>query len=211
VAWANAGLHALALVLALAWVRPASLLVPLDRRLAQLARDPLGFQLGWATWALCALAFVATLAALGRAAAPGSHLAALAVSIAAASAAVDLTADALYIAVLPPLAAASAPPADLFRAVEGIAWSAGVLVANSLYSLAVLAMTLALLPRREVRARVHALGVGSFLCGMAVTAGGLAGSPFLVAAATGPTIVLFALWALGAARSLARGASASGP
>src|SRR5687767_6574757 len=99
-AWLNVGLHLVALGLAVVGLRPGTPLVPAAERAAYLAGRPLAWSLGWAAWMLCALALVAFLAALAHVIPRASAILGLAVTLAAAGAAIDLVCDALYITVL---------------------------------------------------------------------------------------------------------------
>jgi hypothetical protein len=75
-------------------------------------------------------------------------------------------------------------------------------VANGLYSVAILLATIALRVRPSVPALVRALGYATFAAGMAMVAAGFTGDPRHLALATGPTILSFVAWTLGVARSL---------
>jgi hypothetical protein len=197
----NVGLHVLGLAVAWWGMRPGTPLVPLDVRLGYLAARPPGWTAGWAVWMLCALALVAFLAALA-AFATAPRLAAFAVALGAAGAAVDLLCDTVQITVLPDLAAWRPPDAALFFAVERGAGAGGTVVANGLYSLAVLLAALALRDRLPL----HALGLGAITCGagLLMVAAGFSGDAHHVALATGPTIGAFLLWTIDVAWGLSR-------
>jgi len=199
-AWLNVGLHLLGLALAVTGMRPGTPLVPAAERAAYLAGRPLGWSLGWAAWMLCALALVAFLAALARAVPEAGAILGPAVMLAAAGAAIDLLCDTLYITVLPDLAQDG--PGRLFLAVERALGAGGVVVANGLYSVAILLATIALRVRPSVPGRVRALGYATFAAGMLMVAAGFTGEPRQLALATGPTIACFMAWTLGVAGSL---------
>jgi len=192
----NVGLHLVALVLAVVGLRPGTPLVPAAERVAYLAERPVGWSLGWAAWMLCALALVAFLAVLARVV--PSAIVSTATLLAAAGAAVDLVCDTLYITVLPTLAQGG--PTPLFLAAERALGASGVVVANGLYSVAVLLATVGLGPR--VPALVRGLGYATFAGGMLMVAAGFTGDPRHLELATGATIVPFLAWTLGVARSL---------
>ncbi|HSB60415.1 MAG TPA: hypothetical protein VLI67_01765 [Vicinamibacteria bacterium] len=197
----NVALHVLGLALALGHLRPGTPLVPLGSRLGYLAARPLGWSIGWAVWMLCALALVAFLAAVARDA-PNRARAALAVTVAIAGAAVDLLCDTLQIVVLPQLAARAAADATLFLAAERGLGAGGTVVANGLYSIAVLLMTLALPGRLPALGTV--LGVATFLAGLGMVGAGFTGDPGQLEAATGATLGAFIAWTVAVTWSLRR-------
>ena len=199
-AWLNVGLHLVGLVLAAVGMRPGTPLVPAAERAAYLAGRPLAWSLGWAAWMLCALALVAFLAVLAHLVRPASAVLGLAVTLAAAGAAIDLACDTLYITVLPGLAAGG--PTPLFLAVERGLGAGGVVVANGLYSVAILLAALGLRVRPEVPALVRGLGYATFAAGMSMVAAGFTGDPRHLEIATGATILPFMAWTIGVARTL---------
>jgi hypothetical protein len=201
-AWASIGVHVVGLALAVVGMRPGTPLVPAGERAAYLAGRPLAWSLGWAAWMLCALALVAFLAVLAHVVPQASALLDVAVTLAATGAAIDLTCDTLFITVLPALAAEGATP--LFLAVESGLGAGGVVVANGLYSVAILLASLGLRAAPAVPAVVRALGYATFAAGMLMVAAGFTGHARQLEIATGLTIVPFLAWTLGVARSLAR-------
>ena len=203
-AWLNVALHALALTLTLAFVRPAAPFVPLADRLAHLSTSATSFRLAWAVWMLCALALVAFFAAVSELLA-GAWLARLALSLATAGAAVDLLCDLTQAVVLTELAAGGAAPQALFLAMERLASAGGIVVANGLYSLAVLALGHAAASATG-SAMPRLLGLLTFLSGMALAGAGLGESELLLSTSTGATMLGYALWVLSVARALARSA-----
>jgi hypothetical protein len=200
-AWLSVGLHLAGLVLAVVGLRPGTPLVPAGERVAYLAGRPLAWSVGWAVWMLCALALVAFLALLDHRS-EATAIAGAAVTLAAAGAAIDLFCDALYITVLPAVAEEGASP--LFFAVERALGAGGVIVANGLYSVAILLATLGLRGRPEVPAFVRGLGYATFAAGMLMVAAGFTGDPGHLQIATGLTILPFMAWTLAVARSLSR-------
>ncbi len=203
-AWLNVAAHALALVLALVGIPPGSPLVPLADRLHYLSGSPAGWTLGWAVWMACALALVAFLAALAPRLADRGPLPNLAVTLAAAGAVLDLFCDAVYIAVLPRLAGRGPPAVETFLAVEQLANVGGLVAANGMYTLGTLLLTLCLRGCPERAPGVVLVGGGVFVSGMVLVAAGLLGEPRLAEWGTGPTIGLYCVWVLLAARSLDR-------
>jgi hypothetical protein len=150
---------------------------------------------------LCALALVAFFALLVPHLPDRPNLARLALVLSAAGAAIDLFCDAIYITVLPGVGQEPA----LFLVVERLATAGGVIVANGLYSLGTLLMSLALRSRPEVARSIIGLGYGVFGFGMLLSASGFAGSTWLAMTATGPTIGLFCIWVVMVARTLDSG------
>lgn len=197
---ANVLLHVAGLALSITSLRPGSPAVPLDERLAYLASHGLGWPIGWGVWMLCALALVAFLAVL-RPHAPAADLASLAVTLAAAGAAIDLVCDVGQIVVLPDMAAWRPPQPALFVTWERWLGATGAIAANGLYSLATLAATLAL--RRRLPAYVVALGVATCAAGFLLVAAGFTGNMRQLEASVGATIVSFVLWTVAVTWALA--------
>jgi hypothetical protein len=208
-AWSNVGLHVLALALAAVGLRPGTPLVPLPERLEYLARAPLAWSLGWGAWMLCGLALIAFLAVLVRRLGGGADLAGLALTVAVVAAAFDLCCDAVYIVVLPALAAAQPPSEPVFLAVERLTGLASLFIANGGYSVAVLLATLALRGRAGVGPFVVGVGHGVAGFGLLLAAAGLTGVPWHAEWATPPTIVLYCAWAVLVARAFEPGGGRS--
>lgn len=198
----NVALHAMGLVFAVWGIRPGTPLVPAAERTAYLALRPVGWSVGWGIWMLCALALVVLLAVVARELPESRGTPTLAVTLAAAGAAVDLLCDTLFITVLPTLAEAG--PTPLFLGFERALGAGGAVVANGLYSVAVLLVTLSL-PRGGPGSVARALGYATFAAGMGLVVAGFTGVPRHLELATGPTILLFMAWALAVARCLSRG------
>jgi hypothetical protein len=196
----NGVLHLIGLLLAAGAIAPGSPLAPLEARLAYLAGRPLGWSVGWAAWMLCALALVWLLALLGSYAPERAALASPAVALAAAGAAVDLVCDVLQMLELPRLAAAGPASVPVFLAFEQAAGAGGLIVANGLYSAAVLLIVLAL--RRRLPALAFALGIATFLSGMLMVAAGFTADPRLLPVATGATFAAFLAWLVVVTRGL---------
>jgi hypothetical protein len=183
--------------MALLFLRPGTPSVALAGRMEYLAGRPLGWSLGWGTWALCALLLVAFLALVAeQRPSAGTRLS---LSVACAGAAVDLTCDALYVTVLPDLAA-QAPAASFLPAERAVA-VASIVVANGLYSAAAL---LAAASVDGVPPLARGLGWATGLSGLALAAAGFLGSPRAVEVCTGPTVGFFMAWAVVLSRALDR-------
>ncbi len=196
--WANLAAHGAGLVLALVGMRPGSVVVPLEARMAYLAGEPRAWAWGWGVWMLCSLLLVAWLAVLRDLLPERSPTARLALLLAAAGMAVDLLCDVLQVAVLP--GAAASGSTDLFIAFERLAFTGGATVANGLYTVAVLLMTLALAGTVSLAARWA--GFATVAAGSAMAVAGLLPSPALLEAATGPTIGFYSVWTVLVARGL---------
>ncbi len=193
-AWLNALLHVLGLLLAVVGMRPGTPAIALEQRMAYLASRPAGWVAGWSVWALCALVLVGFFGALLACAREGEAgpLRSLALALGAAGAAVDLSCDTLWIVVVPDLAASG--QTALFVTLERALGAAGLVVANGLYSIAVLIAALSL---REGRL----LGYATYVFGMLMVAAGFTGDPRHLEWTTGPTIVAFVGWTLMVARA----------
>jgi hypothetical protein len=195
-AWAAAALHACGLALAVTAMQPGTVLASPAQRTAWLAARPLGWTLGWSVWILCALSLVALLTALNERLAPARAVGTVAVAIAAAGAAIDVFCDALWIAVMPELAAAGAD--RVFLAAERALSVGGTVAANGAYSAAVLVFA-RLLPADWGLSRF--MGLVTAVAGVGLCAAGLAGHAYGVALFSGLTISAFIAWALTLARA----------
>lgn len=208
-AWLSVGLHALGLLFAVIGMRPGTPAFELESRLQYLAGRPLLWTAGWAIWMLCALALIANLAALSRFI-QSQTLGVVAIALASAGAAIDLTCDLIYILILPKLAGQGAHAQLTFEAFERLAGAAGIVVANGFYVIAILLITIGLREGREtpalhkVPSAVIALGYGTFLFGLCMSVAGFTGVSWHLEYATGPAIGCFMLWQLGAAYALTR-------
>jgi hypothetical protein len=203
-AWANVVVHAAALILAPIGLLPGSPSAPLEERMDYLAGSPLVWSLGWSAFILCAFALVGFFAALAQRIAPKTPAASLAVIIAIAGGTLDLFCDAIYIVVLPRIASSRPPSPATFLAIEHLANVGGLVVANGMYALGVLMLTLCLRVCLGIDAWVAVTGYGTFGFGMILVAAGLLNSPRLAELATGPTLGLYCLWTVLAARCVER-------
>jgi hypothetical protein len=193
VAWLNVVVHAVGLGMALK-MRPGTPLVPLEERMTFLAAAPLGWQLGWAVWALAALALLAYFVILSEYLDSPVRRAALA--CVAAAIAVDLSCDSLQIVLLP---MAAHGQAGIFLLIERAVGLLGTLIANGLYTLAAVLVTFRL--RRPID---RILGAALGAAGAAMCVGGLLDLPRVIEISTGPTIILYCGWAISLAYSLER-------
>lgn len=196
VAWINVVVHITGLVFALVGMRPGTPLVELSERRAYLETAPLGWTGGWFVWMLCAILLSAFLAVVARQVTQDKQTATLAVTVCIAGGAIDLLCDALNMALLPSLAARQPFPEELFRTIEEITLLGGAIVANGMYTLATLLVTLVLWRRPGISRLVLPLGLAVFVCGMLLVLAGFLNSPKLVEWSTGPTIGLYCVWTL---------------
>jgi hypothetical protein len=201
-AWWNVAIHIIALLFALFGMRPGTPAVELEERRAYLAGAPLGWSLGWGCWMACAALQVGFYAALTPHLRQRTEAAWLAVTLAAAGAAIDLTCDVLWITVIPPLAAGGEGTTAVYLALERLGLAGGLVVANGLYCTATLILTLCLRGRPGVTWPVLASGYGVFGFGMLLSAAGFTGVAWHAEAATGPTILCFCAWVLLVATAL---------
>jgi hypothetical protein len=188
-AWINVAAHAAGLTFAVLTMRPGTPAVPLSARLGYLAARPTGWTIGWLIWIACAVALVLFLWRLARAWPSRSTW--TAAVVASCGALVDVSCDVTYAWVLP--AHAGADPAASFLLFEHRLGVASLTVANGLYSVAILVATVGL-PTGASAAR--ALGVLTFLGGLALAGAGVTGDPLQTAGATAITIPAFMAWTL---------------
>lgn len=190
---ANAAVHLAGLAAAWFWLRPGSPGADIAERRAHLVTHPVAWTLGWSAWIVAAIGFVAFLAVLRRVR-PGRSLD-VALALGTLAAAVDIATDALLLT-FPTMTAGD--PAPLFVIYDRAAALGGLVLANGLYSVAVL---VAAWPMGGL-ARV--LGAASFGSGALVALGGMGLGYPLVTLATGPTILLYLSWTAAAARDALR-------
>ncbi|HEY1377899.1 MAG TPA: hypothetical protein VGF55_13955 [Gemmataceae bacterium] len=195
-AWLNVGLHVGGLALAAAFIRPGSPLTPLPERLAYLASAPAGWALAWGVWAACAAAMVSFTFVAARLV--GSPLARSALAVAVVAAVADLACDVQYVFSFPKGAFSAGSAAELFVRVERLTNWISLTVANGLYSVSTLLLSLAL----RAHPAILAVGTAVFASGMLLAAAGVTGVPEHALWATPPTIGLYCLWVLLVARSL---------
>jgi hypothetical protein len=200
-AWANVGAHLVALVLAVVGMRPGSPLVDLAERRAYLAHFPIGWTAGWISWMLCTILLIAFIAVVAREL-TDRWSATVGLMLIIAGGAVDLFCDVIQIGALPMLAARDPFGEESFLLGERVAFMGGLIVANGMYSVAILLLTFALDGRAEMSRLVTPTGWGVFIFGMLMVWAGFVNSPRLAELSTGPTIVLFCVWALLVAYSL---------
>ena len=186
-------LHAAGLALAATAMQPGTILAGAEERTRWLAARPPGWSVGWSVWILCALSLVALLAALNERLALRGSLGTVAVGVAAAGAAVDILCDALWIGVVPELAAQG--PDRLFLAAERALSVSGTVTANGLYSIAV-GVFAALLPRDAAWRLSRLMGAVTALAGLGLCAAGLSGHAYALALFSGLTISAFIAWAI---------------
>jgi hypothetical protein len=202
VAWLNVGFHMVGLVFAAFGMRPGTPLVPLAERMEYLSRFPTGWVLGWGTWMLCVPLLIAFLARTARCLRTRLELGRLAVTTAVIGGAFDLCCDVIFIAILPQVA--SWPPGNErhFLLLEKVTATVSVTIANGLYSIAVLLLTLALRDQPGLARSVVAVGYGDAGFGLVLAIVNFTGDPRHIEWATGPAIGLFCVWAVLVAYSL---------
>jgi hypothetical protein len=188
-AWINLILHLAGLGLALL-MRPGTGMIPLAERMQFLAGGPLGWKLGWSMWMLCALALGLFFVVLSPHLSPLIRRAALLCATAAIT--VDLFCDAAQIVLLPLAARGETAPFLLWERVIGLG---GTLIANGLYTLGALIVTFSIDDKR-----VRGLGLVLGLAGGAMCVGGVLDVPRVIELSTGPTIVVYCVWAMVLAR-----------
>ncbi len=198
-ALANIVVHFLGLLVAVLWMRPGSPAAPVAARIAYLSANPAGWSFAWSVWIGCMLLMVSFTAAVAQRL-KDNTLARFAVMVAVAAGGFDLLGNAAFIVVLPKLASFQPPNEQLFLTVECFLQVLSLVVANGLYSVATLLLTLAAGERLKHFTRV--LGVLVFVCGLLLASAAFSGLPHHAEAATGPTIGLYALWVWLTARDL---------
>lgn len=203
-AWLNVIVHAVALGMAAVGMRPGTPLVPLSERLEYLARAPLGWTLGWATWMICAIALIVFLAAVAEQLGDRAALARYGVVVAMVGAAFDLFCDSLYIVLFPMLAARPVSE-ELFLTVERGTGIASLVIANGAYSVSTLLFTLTMHRQGGVGQSTLVVGYAVAGFGLLLAGAGFTGVPWHAEWATGPTIGLFCVWVLLVARGLPAG------
>lgn len=207
-AWANVAVHLAGLAFAAAGMAPGTPLVSLPERLDYLAGSPLGWTLGWVSWMLCAALLVAFLAVTVHALGEDAFLARLGLTIAIAGAAFDFFCDSVFIVVLPTIAAARPRSESLFLAIERLTSLGSLVIANGAYSIAIVMVNNALYRRGMAGPVTAVLGYAVGAGGLVLVAAGFTAVPWHVQWATPPTILLFCVWAVLVARSLAAGGRA---
>jgi hypothetical protein len=151
---------------------------------------------------LCTLALIAFFAALAQHLPEQQPLPQLAVVLAAAGGTLDLFCDTLYITVLPMLAAQTPPSEAVFMAVERAANAGGLVVANGLYAVGTLLLTVCLQHRPKRPRWAILVGYAVFGFGMILVVSGFLNEPRLAVLGTGPTIGFYCLWTILVARSI---------
>jgi hypothetical protein len=179
-------------------MQPGTVLATPAARTAWLATRPAGWTIGWSVWILCAFSLVALLAALAQRLDRERAWAGAAVALAAAGAAVDVFCDAVWITVVPELAAAG--PDRMFLAAERALSVGGNVAANGLYSAAVLVMVHVLPPGPGWRGP-RLLGWLTAAGGLGLCAATLAGGSYAIALFAGMTMAAFIAWAVALARA----------
>jgi len=191
-AFVNIALHALGLLLAALYLRPASPAIPLAERMAYLANHPAGWTAAWCAWIGCMITMVAFTVVAAARLGGDNLLARVAVIVAVTAGGFDLLGDSLFIAVLPRVATFDPPNEQLFLTIERAIQILSLVVANGLYSVATLLLSLA--ARARLRHALVALGIGVFMSGMLLALAAFTGVSWHAEAATPATIGLYIVW-----------------
>jgi len=191
-AFVNIALHALGLLLAALYLRPASPAIPLAERMAYLANHPAGWTAAWCAWIGCMITMVAFTVVAAARLGGDNLLARVAVIVAVTAGGFDLLGDSLFIAVLPRVATFDPPNEQLFLTIERAIQILSLVVANGLYSVATLLLSLA--ARARLRHAVVVLGIGVFVSGMLLALAAFTGVSWHAEAATLATIGLYIVW-----------------
>ena len=170
VATLNVALHVLGLVLAALVLRPGTPAAPLAARASYLAARPLGWTLGWLVWIACAAALAAFMVLLARAWPSAWTRAGAGLTLVAA--AIDVACDIAYVSVLPARAATDLAAFVSFEHRLG----AGQLDRGQ-RPLFRRGAHLHSRPAARRRCSLAALGVLTFVGGMALAAAGVTGDP----------------------------------
>lgn len=201
-AWFNVLVHLFGLASAGVGMRPGTPLVPLSERLDYLAAYPLAWSLGWGVWMLCAAALVSFVAVAVKLLGERDALGRLSLILVVVGAGFDLFCDAVYILVFPRIASLNPVPEAIFLLLEQVTAIGSLVIANGMYSIAVLLLTLALRGRPGLAPFITTTGYGVTVFGLLLAAAAFTGVPWHIEWATGPTIGLFCVWVLLVARSL---------
>jgi hypothetical protein len=206
-AWCNVALHIIALALTWFFIRPGMSALDVSSRQAYVVGHFWEWATAWGTWMACAIVQIFFYAELARYLTKARDAASFAVSIACAGLAIDLLCDTIWIVLVPQLPSWHADTTMVYQVVEAIAKGGGLVVANGLYSVAVLILTLCL--RQQIASPITILlGYGVFVFGMVLSLAGLVNSQWLAEFSTGPTILCYCAWALLAARHVANASAA---
>jgi hypothetical protein len=202
-AWWNVGLHLLALVLTWFFIRPGTEAFEYQVRCAYIAQSWL-WSASWTVWMICALMQVAFYARLIGYLPKRRDTAMFALSLACVGVGIDLLCDVIWISILPVFAGVRADISPTYHALELLASTGGLVVANGLYSFAVLLFTFCM--RREDYVQTHTLRLGYAVAafGLLLSLAGLIGSHSLAVAMTGPTILCYCAWTVLTANELTR-------
>jgi hypothetical protein len=201
-AWWNVALHVVALAMTWFLIRPGMSPIEVSTRQTYVVTHHWEWAIAWGTWMACAIVQVIFYAELARYLTKARDAATFAVSIASAGLAIDLLSDTIWIVLIPRLPTWHTDTTLIYQAIEQLAKGGGLVVANGLYSFAVLILTLCL--RHQIASPITILlGYGVFAFGMALSLAGLMSSQWLAEVSTGPTILCYCAWALLAARHVA--------
>ncbi|MBI1830495.1 MAG: hypothetical protein HYR84_03480 [Planctomycetes bacterium] len=202
IAWLNVLLHVAGLGLAAIGMRPGTPAAPLAERVEYLASQPYGWTLGWSIWMTFVPAVVAFFACAAQRLEGTNGPARLACGVVVVAGGVDLCCDTIFLIVLPRVAAEQPLAEGFFLTLERATGAVSLIVANGLYSIGSLLLTIALHGRASASPWVLAAGYGVAAFGFLLAAAGFTGVPWHVEWATGPTIGLFCIFTVLVAREL---------
>lgn len=186
-AWLAIVLHVIGLFAALYGVRPGTAVFPVEDRMAWIQASHQRWQMAWGVWFLAALSFIAFLTAVIHRFELRGTLTNLGLAIGVAAVTVDCFNDALQIVVLPGVSGKNA-----FLTLAHITSVGGIIMANGLYCIAVLLITVAL--GKSVPMNVRFMGWAGLFTGLALSAAGFFLNPYLPEIFTGPAIGAYILW-----------------
>jgi hypothetical protein len=200
----NVVLHVIALVLSLYGIRPGTRAVELADRIEYLSGGllgPWGWTLGWLSWMACVPALLRFLILTRCWIAKSRVWATVAVTLALVGAVFDLSCDLRYIVDIPSAAwdahvyAPGSPRherhTDRFVRIEKSINTVSLVVANGLYSIAILIISFTL-PKKTN----HWVGVAVAILGLILSASAFVEDSRLTEASAGATILLFCVWVM---------------
>ena len=179
------------------WIRPGSLLFPLESRSAYIASAGPGWVAGWLLWMVCALSLVAFLFAVANY--TESRYADLALTLGAIGTGTDIFCQALQATVLPVLAAEMPATRATFLAVEQLCLVGSVTTGPAFYTLGIPLIMKALRHRSPM---TRALGSVALACGAMMVASGFTTDGLFMGAATAVQLTTYCLWAVSAVRDM---------
>jgi hypothetical protein len=194
IAWFNIAIHLMGLACAAVIFPRGATFTPLPERMAYLAPRPWEWVAGWAVWIGCALLMVRFTWAVNRRFQSHSFLAGGAFFVSLWAAGFDITADLRFILVLPDAAASLADPETTFREAERRTTFISLCIANTLYAISTLMMSLGLRRQFKLLPSTMPVALGVFVFGLMLSTAGLTQNPWHAAVFTAPTIGCYCVW-----------------